>query len=49
MSHLARDFVYQVTVKKDNNKPEPSISYEQLIEYKEDIAKYLERDNKVRL
>ena len=43
MSAVARDYVYQVSVKKETKKPEPTISLEKLVEYKADIAKYLKK------
>lgn len=37
--------VYIVKIDSNNNKPEPTISLEKLLEYKEDIKPYLTNDN----
>ena len=41
MSAVARDYSYRVKVDKDCEKKEPTISLEQLKQYKQDVAKYL--------
>lgn len=41
MSAVARDYVYQVKIEKDEKRPEPTISLETLKKYQEDVAKYL--------
>ena len=45
MSAVARDYAYQVKIKKDNEKPEPTVSLEVLKKYQADVAKYLREKN----
>lgn len=40
MSAVAKNYVYQVKIDKDNRKPEPTISLQTLKQYQRDVAKY---------
>ena len=41
MSAVAKNFVYEMRVKKDNNKPEPVVDKKRIEEFKKAVAKYL--------
>ena len=41
MSANASNYVYQVKVRKDAQKPEPSVSAEAIAAYRQNVEKYL--------
>lgn len=45
MSAVARDYAYQVKIEKGKEKPEPTISLDELKKYQADVEKYLQKDN----